>query len=95
MNIHADQTIIGVGMDEAIDFDNVLVQSGTYNDSIVFSDKNIVAGSFFLNKCDVPYISNTVIDKQGIPARAALNYTDIIAISLLEESQEIWFALVK
>jgi uncharacterized protein (TIGR02145 family) len=56
---------IQFGIDATENGDTVLVQPGTYTESIDFGGKNIVLSSLFMNDSDTSYISQTVIDAGG------------------------------
>ena len=62
INIPDDQPTIQAGINVAVDGDTVLVQSGTYFESINYSGKNIKVASHYLTTQDTSYISQTIID---------------------------------
>jgi len=62
INVPADISSIQGGIDLAADGYTVLVQPGTYIETINFNGKNIVVGSLTLTSGDTSYISQTVID---------------------------------
>lgn len=62
INVPADSTTIQAAINGATDGDTVLVQPGTYIESINFNGKNIVVGSLFLTTGDTSHIPLTVID---------------------------------
>lgn len=62
IDIPADQLTIQAGIDESVDGDTVLVQTGTYYENINFNGKNIILASLFLTTQDTGYISQTIID---------------------------------
>ncbi len=55
---------IQTAIDSSVVGDTVLVQPGTYNESIQIN-KNIVVGSLFLTTGDTSYISSTIIEPAG------------------------------
>ena len=62
INVPTDIDSIQGGINLASDGDTVLVQPGTYVETINFNGKNIVVGSLALTTGDTSYISQTVID---------------------------------
>ena len=67
INIPADYPTIQQGIDASSDGDTVLVQPGTYYESVDFNGHNIVLGSLFLTTGDTSHIAQTVIDGSGVP----------------------------
>lgn len=47
--------------------DTILVEPGTYVENVDYSGKNIVIGSLYLSTQDTSYISQTIIDGNGLP----------------------------
>ena len=62
INVPADIDSIQGGINLANPGDTVLVQPGTYMETINFNGKNIVVGSLILTTGDTSYISQTIID---------------------------------
>ena len=62
INVPADQATIQAGINASMSGDTVRVAPGTYVENIIFSGKNIVVGSWFINAGDTSYISSTIID---------------------------------
>jgi len=62
IHIPADYPTIQQGIDASVDSDTVLVQPGTYVESINFNGHNIVLGSLFLTTGDTSLIGQTVVD---------------------------------
>jgi hypothetical protein len=67
INVPGDYPTIGAGMGAASHGDTVLVQPGTYNESIFFSGYGITVASMFISTGDYSYIDSTVIDGEGLP----------------------------
>ena len=61
INVPADIDSIQGGINMAVDGDTVLVQPGTYVETINFNGKNIVVGSLTLTTGDTSYITQTII----------------------------------
>jgi hypothetical protein len=61
IHVPADIFSIQGGINLASDGDTVLVQPGTYIESINFNGKNIIVGSLMLTTQDTSYISQTII----------------------------------
>jgi len=72
INIPSDYPTIQQGVMAAGDRDTVLVQPGTYVDSINFLGKHITLASLFLITRDTSYISQTRID--GDSANIAVTF---------------------
>ncbi len=70
------------GIDMASENDTVLVHSGTYVENINYNGKNITVGSLMLITGDTSYISQTIIEGQGLDGPWWENET------VLFESQE-------
>ncbi|MCP4582622.1 MAG: T9SS type A sorting domain-containing protein [candidate division Zixibacteria bacterium] len=66
IDIPYDYPTIQQGIDASSDGDTVLVQPGTYVESIHFNGYNIVLGSLFLTTGDTSHISNTIIDANNV-----------------------------
>jgi hypothetical protein len=62
INIPADYSTIQSGIDASSNGDTVLVQPGTYLETISFGGHNIQLASLFLTSGDISYISSTIID---------------------------------
>ncbi len=62
IGIPADQPTIQQGIDASVNGDTVLVQPGTYLETINYNGKNITVASLFLTTQDTTYISQTIID---------------------------------
>ncbi len=62
IKIPADKVNIQDGIDLASNSDTVLVSPGSYFENIVFPNKNITVGSWYLLSGDTSYISRTIID---------------------------------
>lgn len=62
IDIPDDYPTIQQGIDASNNGDTVLVQPGTYVESIDFNGHNVVLGSLFLTTGDTSYIAETVVD---------------------------------
>ncbi|MBS3741475.1 MAG: right-handed parallel beta-helix repeat-containing protein [Candidatus Cloacimonetes bacterium] len=62
INIPADYTTIQAGIDVAVGYDTVLVDTGTYVENLNFGGKNITVASYYLTTEDSNYIEQTIID---------------------------------
>ena len=62
INVPGDQPTIQDAINVSINGDTVLVQPGTYYETINYDGKNIVIGSLILTTGDTSYISQTIID---------------------------------
>lgn len=62
INIPEDYSTIQQGINAATNNDTVLVQPGTYLESINYNGKNITVASLMLTTQDTSYISQTIID---------------------------------
>ncbi|NQV18556.1 MAG: hypothetical protein HQ534_08440, partial [Armatimonadetes bacterium] len=71
INIPADQSTIQAGINESVNSDTILVQSGTYFENINFNGKNVTVASLYLTTQDTTYISNTIIDGGNTASVAA------------------------
>ena len=66
INIPDDYSTIQEGINASVNGDTVLVQPGTYIENINYNGKNIVIGSLFLTTQDTSYISQTIVDGNGV-----------------------------
>ena len=62
INIPDDYPTIQQGIDAAVNSDTILVQPGTYPETINYYGKDITVASLFLTTQDTSYISQTIID---------------------------------
>ena len=76
INIPADQPYIQGGINAAVNTDTILVQPGTYVESINFVGKNITVASLFLTTADTTYISSTIIDGNSIGTVVTFNNSE-------------------
>ncbi len=67
INVPGDYPTIGAGIGAASRGDTVLVQPGTYNESIVFRGEGITVASMVIFTGDYSYIDSTIIDGEGLP----------------------------
>ncbi len=61
-NVPDDYQTIQAAVDASVSGDTVLVQPGTYVETVNFKGKDITVGSLFLNTGDQAYIESTIID---------------------------------
>ncbi|UCH10766.1 MAG: right-handed parallel beta-helix repeat-containing protein [Fidelibacterota bacterium] len=66
INVPADYSTVQAAINGATPGDTVLVQPGRYVENINFMGKNIVVGSHIITTQDTAYISQTVIDGNGM-----------------------------
>jgi hypothetical protein len=66
INIPVDQTTIQEGINVAVDGDTILVQPGSYVESINYNGKRIAVASLYLTTQDSTYISQTIIDGNNL-----------------------------
>jgi hypothetical protein len=62
LNVPSEYSSIQAAINDAVNGDTVLVESGTYFENINFNGKNIVIESFYAITGDLAYIDNTIID---------------------------------
>jgi predicted outer membrane repeat protein len=74
INIPGDQSTVQDGINVAANGDTVLLQPGTYYEHINYNGKNIVVASLFLTTQNEAYISQTIIDGNGILCVAKFEY---------------------
>jgi uncharacterized protein (TIGR02145 family) len=66
INIPADYSTIQQGIDASADGDTVLVQAGTYFESLTINIANLTLGSLFLTSGDTSFVSQTVLDGNNL-----------------------------
>src|SRR5882757_5650191 len=69
ITVPIDYPSIQEAINNSIDFDTVVVQSGNYLENLNFNGKKIMLTSLFYLSNDTSYISNTIIDG-GNPVNA-------------------------
>ncbi len=63
--IPTDYNSIQLGIDNSVENDTIIVQSGTYYENLTIVDKNLTIASNFLINGDLNYISQTIVDGAG------------------------------
>ncbi len=67
INVPGDYPTIQAGINAASHGDTVLVQPGTYNESVVLEGYGITVASMFILTGEYSYIDSTIIDGEGLP----------------------------